>query len=93
MYADGASAVVTSTPQAESLRAPSNHQVIRSRERTSQNCHAPRGQATPQSHVTTNEALVAGCLQDTCLRDAMNNVSGSEVRTEEIKIPHPEQRK
>ena len=83
MHADGASAVVTSAPQAESLRAPSNHQDIRSREHTNQKCYSPRGQATPQSHVTANEALVAGCLQDTRLGGAMSNVSGSEVREQE----------
>ncbi|KAN0130707.1 hypothetical protein V8E53_011382 [Lactarius tabidus] len=79
MHADKASAVVTSTPQAESLRAPSNHQDIRSRERTNQKCRAPRGYTTPQSNVTANEALVAGFPQDTCLRGAMRNVSGSEM--------------
>jgi hypothetical protein len=83
MHADKASAVVTSTPQAESLRAPSNHQDIRSRERTNQKCRAPRGYTTPQSNVTANEALVAGFPQDTCLRGAMSHVSGSEVREQE----------
>ena len=91
MRADEASAVVTSTPQAKSLRAPSNHQDIRSREGTNQKYLSPQGQATPQSHVTANEALVAGCLQDTCLRGAMNNVSGSEVREQERQIfPSPD---
>lgn len=78
MHVDGTSAVVPSTPQAESLRVPSNHQDIRSHERTNQKCRAPRGHATPQSHVTANEALVAGCLQDTCLQGAVSNASGSE---------------
>ena len=88
MRADEASAVVTSTPQAESLRAPSNHQDIRNRKQPNQKCHAPLGYATPQSHVTANEALVAGCLQDTCPRGAVSNTSGSEVREQKtVSLP------
>ena len=85
MHADEVCAVVTSTPQAESLRAPSNHQDIRSLEHPNQKYHAPLGYATPQSHVTADEGLVVGCLQDTCLRGAVSNTSGPEVR-EQKKI-------
>ena len=80
IHGDEVSAAVTSTPQAESLRAPSNHQQIRSGEHPNQKYHTPLRHATSQSHVTTNEALFAGCLQDTCLRGAVSNTSGSEVR-------------
>jgi hypothetical protein len=78
---DEVSAVFTSTPQPESLRAaPSNQHDIRNCERPSQKRDAPQGYAASQSHVTANEALVAGCSQDTCLRCAVNKASGSEVR-------------
>ena len=80
MHAGEPSALVTSTPQVESLRAPSNHQDIRSGEHPNWKCYALRGHATPQPHVTANDGLVAGCLQDTCLRSAMSNTPGSEVR-------------
>ena len=80
MHDDEVSAVPTSTLQAESLRAaPSNHKDIRDRERPSQKRDAPQGYAASQSHVTANEALVAGCPQDTCLRGAVNKASGTEV--------------
>ena len=92
MHSDEASAVVTSTPQAESLRVPSNHQDIRSRERTNQKCYAPREQTIPQSHVTVNEVLAVGYLQDTFLRGAMNNASGSEVRTGDLFFLQPDER-
>ncbi|KAF8271060.1 hypothetical protein EI94DRAFT_1797456 [Lactarius quietus] len=78
MHAEEVSAAPTSTPQTGSLRAPSNHQDIRSRERLDQKCHAPQGHATLHSHVTANEVLVAGCPQDTCPRGAVSNASGSE---------------
>ena len=80
MHAGEVDAAITSTPQTNSLRAPSNHQQIRSGEHPNQKYHTPLRHATSQSHVTTNEALVAGCLQDTCLRGAVSNTSGSEVR-------------
>ena len=80
MHAGEVDAAITSTPQTESLRAPSTHQDIRSGEHPNQKYHTPLGHATSQSHVTTNEALVAGCLQDTCLRGAVSNTSVSEVR-------------
>jgi hypothetical protein len=81
MHDDEVSAVVTSTPQPESLQAaPSNQHDICNRGRPSQKRDAPQAYAASQSHVTTNEALVAGCPQDTCLRGAVNKASGSEVR-------------
>ena len=92
MHSDEASAVVTSTPQAESLRVPSNHQDIHSRERTNRKCYAPREQTIPQSHVTVNEVLAVGYLQDTFLRGAMNNASGSEVRTGDLIFLQPDER-
>ena len=92
MHSDEASAVVTSTPQAESLRAPSNRQDIRGRERMNQKRYAPREQTIPQSHVIANEVLAQGCQQDTCLRDVMNNVSDSEVRAGDINFLQPDEK-
>ena len=80
MRAVEARAVATSTPQAESLRAPTTHQDVHGRERPNQKCHAPRRHAIPQSHVTPRETLVVGCLQDTGLRGEVSNASDSKVR-------------
>jgi hypothetical protein len=43
----GARAIATSTPQARSLRAPTNHQDVHGRERPNQKCRAPRRHAHP----------------------------------------------
>jgi hypothetical protein len=81
----GARAIATSTPQARSLRAPTNHQDVHGRERPNRKCRAPRGHATPQSYVTASETLVEGCLQDTCLLGSVNNASGPKVREQKIE--------
>jgi hypothetical protein len=79
-----ARAVATTTPQARSLRAPPNHQDVRSRERPNQKCHAPQRHAAPQSYATANKTLVGGCPQDTGLKDGVNDPSGPKVREQKI---------
>ncbi|SRR6266702_1667797 len=79
-------AIATSTPQAESLRAPFNHQDVRGRERPNQVCHAHQRGATPQSYVPANGTLVAECLQATCLRGVVSNASGPKVREQEREV-------
>ncbi len=81
-----ARAIATSTPQAESLRAPFNHQDGRGRERPNQVCHAHQRGATPQSYVPAIGTLVARGLQDTCLRGVVSNASGRKVREHEREV-------
>ena len=78
-------AVATSTPQARSLRAPTNHQDVHGRGRPNQKCRTPRRHATPQSYDTASETLVVRCLQDTCLLGTVSNASGPKVREQMIE--------
>ena len=78
-------AVATSTPQARSLRAPTDHQDVHGRDRPNQKYHAPRRRAPPQSYDTASETLVVRCLQDTCLLGTVSNASGPKVREQMIE--------
>lgn len=71
-----AQAVATSTPQAESLRAPPYHQDARS-------CDCPnyehRAHSAPQPDGLANETLAGGRPQDIGLQDEVSDASGLNV--------------
>ncbi|KAH9072797.1 hypothetical protein EDB83DRAFT_2359151 [Lactarius deliciosus] len=74
-------------PQAGSLRAPINHQDDRSRERLNQVCHAHQRGATSRSYVPANGTLVAGGLQDTCLRGGIHSAFGPKKSQKKCASP------
>ena|SRR6266850_168958 len=71
-----AQAVATSTPQAESLRAPPHHQGARSCDRPNYKYQA---HSAPQPDSPANKTLAGGRPQDIGLQDEVSDASGLDV--------------
>jgi hypothetical protein len=71
--------IATSTPQAETLRAPRRHQGDRNCDRPSQEDHAQQGHLVFRPDDPANETLASGCPQDTCLQADASDPSDLEV--------------
>jgi hypothetical protein len=74
-----AQGVATSTPQAESLRAPPHHQDARSCDGPSQKHQAQREHLAPQPDSPADDTLAGRRPQDICLRADVSDASGPEV--------------
>jgi hypothetical protein len=74
-----AQAVATSTPQAESLRAPPYHQDARSCGRPNYKHQAHQAHSAPQPDSPANETLAGGRPQDIGLQDEVSDGSGLNV--------------
>jgi hypothetical protein len=74
-----AQGVATSTPQAESLRAPPHHQDARSCDGPSQKHQAQREHLTPQPDSPADDTLAGERPQDICLRADVSDTSGPKV--------------
>ncbi|KAI0250093.1 hypothetical protein BJV78DRAFT_1283550 [Lactifluus subvellereus] len=70
-----ARAIATPIPQAGSLRAPPNHQDVRSCDRPNRDCHSHQRHAATPSYVPANDTLVGGCPQDIRLRGDVSDAS------------------
>lgn len=72
-------AVTTFTQQAESLRAPLNHQDGRSCDRPNQKYHAQQVRMAFQPDGPTDDTLVSRFPQDIGLRGEVSDLPGSMV--------------
>ncbi|KAI0292806.1 hypothetical protein BC826DRAFT_1018286 [Russula brevipes] len=79
--------IATSTPQAETLRAPRRHQGDRSCDRPSQEDHAQQGHLVFRPDDPANETLASGCPQDTCLQADASDPSDLENLQEPGRSP------
>jgi hypothetical protein len=81
--------VATFIPQAESLRAPLNHQDARSCGRPDQNYHAQQAHLAFQSDGPTDETLVSRFPQDIGLPGEVSDSSALKVRETQYKKAIP----
>jgi hypothetical protein len=76
-------AVATSTPQAESLQAPPNHQDARNCDRLN---YKHQAHSAPQPDSPVNKTLAGGCPQDIGLQDEVSDASGLKVSRDSREV-------